>query len=299
VTDEAAKLTDDAAIRAADEAASDDEAMAGRWRPPPAQPMRIVAALALTAIGFALYGYTMVNFWASSWLGIHARIPWPAYALIALGLAMSMGGLGAGLAIASPHAKLGVSIIAFLAAAALAIGGARFYLYTMRGTRNPPFTLTVAAGGRFPDFALSDQSGVTLTQNALASGQVHLVMVYRGDYCPFARYELEELTAMSDEFTRAGIGIVAISADPTARSRMLADFTRTRIPLLCDPAGRLLGPLGLLQHHRDAQPANAIPAFFLIDRGGVVRWIFTSPYYREQPAPGAILATARRLELAN
>ncbi len=299
MTDETAVRLEAPTIRAAEEAASGENALGGRWRPPPAQPMRIVAALALTAIGFALYGYTMVNFWASSWLGIHARVPWPAYALIALGLAVSIAGLRAGLAIASPHAKLGVSIIAFLAAAALAIGGGRFYLYTMRGTRNPPFTLTVATGGRFPDFALSDQSGVMLTQNALASGQTHLVMVYRGDYCPFARYELEELTAMQDRFARAGIGIIAISADPAARSRMLADFTRTRIPLLCDPAGRLLGPLGLLQHHRDAQPANAIPAFFLIDRGGVVRWIFTSPYYREQPAPGAILAAARRLGLAN
>src|SRR5208337_1449554 len=105
----------------------------------------------------------------------------------------------------------------------------------------------------------------------LSDARATLVYVYRGDYCPFARFELAELTARAGDFGRAGIDTVAISADPIERSKMLAGFLRTKIPLLSDSLESILAPLGLVQHHRNAEPDNAIPAFFIVDRNGVVR----------------------------
>ncbi len=77
---------------------------------------------------------------------------------------------------------------------------------------------------------------------------------------------------------------------------MLAGFLRTDIPLLSDEKETLLRPLRLIQHHRDCEPDNAIPAFFILDRDGVVRWIFTSPYYREMPSMESILSAAAPLQ---
>ena len=77
---------------------------------------------------------------------------------------------------------------------------------------------------------------------------------------------------------------------------MLSAFLHTDIPLLCDEKETLLGPLGLIQHHRNGEPDNAIPAFFLLDPDGVVRWIFTSPYYREMPSIETILAAGAPLQ---
>lgn len=262
------------------------------WRLPPAQPLRIVAALALAGAGASLYGYLLLNFWSSPWLGIHARVPYTAYALIAAALMAGLAGLRMALGIWSPHAKLGVSMFALLACAAIAAGGLRFVRYTLSATLNPPFALKLAQGDRFPDFALPDQNGALHTAGELRAGRAHLVMVYRGDYCPFARYELHELTAERQAFDRRGIEIVAMSADPVERSRMLAGFLKTDIPLLADFNERLLGPLGLIQHHRGSRPDRATPAFILVDGKGVVRWIFTSPYYREQPALRTILSAA-------
>ena len=51
--------------------------------------------------------------------------------------------------------------------------------------------------------------------------------------------------------------------------------------------------LGLVQHHRSGEPDNPIPAFFIVDRDGVVRWIFTSRYYRELPAVSTLLDAAK------
>jgi len=265
------------------------------WVIPPFQPIRAIGAIILIACGFGLYEYVLVSFWSVPWMGIHERIPWPAFALAAAAIVLSLAGLGLALGLDSPHAKLGFGLFAFLGCIVVGAGGGRFVSYAMRGTLNPPFKLKLAVGQRFPSFALVDQNDSIRRGPVPSDASATLVYVYRGDYCPFARFELAELTARADDFRRAGVDTVAISADPIERSKMLAGFLRTRIPLLSDTPESILAPLGLVQHHRNAEPDNAIPAFFLVDRNGVVRWTFTSPYYRELPRPDTLLDTAKSI----
>jgi peroxiredoxin len=162
----------------------------------------------------------------------------------------------------------------------------------MRGTLNPPHQLNIKVGQQFPAFALLDQRAVIHRGPTSAGADATLIFVYRGDFCPFARFELADLTRHASEFRRARVNVVAISTDPIERSKMLAGFLRTEIPLLGDPGETLLRPLGLVQHHVNAEPDNAIPAFFVVDRDGFVRWIFTSPYYRELPTVSSLLDAA-------
>jgi len=271
------------------------EAGAAPWRPPPAQPARFVLALALVAAGAALYGFVLTEFWSSPSLGIHDRIPYPAYLLIAGSLMLALAGLRLSLGIWSPHAKLGIGMLGLFTCVALGVGGGRFASYTLRGTLNPAFTLHLAIGDRFPGFTLHDQHGAIHTlHDSLARG-LTLIVVYRGDFCPFARFELAELTAHARELDAAGIHPIAISTDPIDRSIKLAAFLNTDIPLLSDQSEALLGPLGLIQHHRNGEPDNSIPGWFLVDSSGVVRWVFTSPYYRELPRIASVVDAARPL----
>ncbi len=263
------------------------------WVTPPFQPLRAIGSVVLIACGFALYEYVLVSFWSVPWMGIHDRIPWPAFAILASAIVLSIAGLRLALGLASPHSKLGFGLFALLACIVVGAGGGRFVSYAMRVTVNPPFTLKLAVGQQFPGFKLPDQT------DSVRIGPVDapatLIYVYRGDFDPFARFELAELTAPANEndFRRAGIDVYAISTDPVERSKMLAGFLRTKIPLLSDNSESILAPLGLVQHHRNGEPDNAIPAFFVVDREGVVRWIFTSPYYREQPRPDTLLDAAK------
>ena len=261
------------------------------WVTPPFQPMRAIGAVILIACGFGLYEYVLISFWSVAWMGIHERIPWPAFAILAAAVALSIGGLRLALGLASPHSKLGFGLFAFLACIVVGAGGGRFVSYAMRVTRNPPFTLKLAVGQQFPSFALSDQNG-TMHRGPRSDAGATLIYVYRGDYCPFARFEIAELTAHAEDFRRAGIETIAISTDQLERSKMLAGFLATKIPLLSDNGESILGPLGLVQRHRNGEPDNAIPAFFIVDRSAVVRWIFASPYYRELPQPEALLDAA-------
>src|SRR5208282_3559792 len=198
------------------------------WFIPPFQPIRAIGAVVLIACGFGLYEYVLVSFWSVPWMGIHERIPWPAFAIAAAAIVVSIAGLRLALGLDSPHAELGFGLLAFLACIVVGAGGGRFVSYAMRGTLNPPVTLKLAVGQRFPSFALADQNGSIRRGPAPSDASATLVYVYRGDYCPFARFELAELTARAGDFRRAGVDTVVISADPIERSKMLAGFLRTK-----------------------------------------------------------------------
>jgi peroxiredoxin len=263
------------------------------WITPPFQPLRALGAALLTASGFGLYEFVLVSFWSAPWMGIHDRIPWPAFALLAVAILATLGGIRLALRLASPHAKMGFGLFAFLACVVVGMGGGRFISYAMRGTLNPPYKLNLAVGQRFPAFALLDQNTAMRRGPAMADADATLIYVYRGDFCPFARFELADLTRHADEFRRSRINVVGISADPVERSKMLAGYLHTEIPLLGDLKESVLAPLGLVQRHVDGEPDNAIPAFFVLDRDGVVRWIFSSRYYRELPRVATLLDAAK------
>jgi peroxiredoxin len=263
------------------------------WTTPPFQPLSAIGSIILIACGFGLYEYLLVSFWSVPWMGIHERVPWPAFAIALAALLLSIAGLRLALGLASPHAKLGFGLFAFLACVVVGAGGGRFVSYAMRATLNPPYRLTLAVGQQFPNFALPDQNDAIQRGPTPSQAGATLVYVYRGDYDPFARFELAELTAHVGDFKSAGVDTIAISADQIERSKILAGFLRTKIPLLSDNRESILAPLGLVQHHRNGEPDNAIPAFFIVDRYGVVRWIFTSPYYREMPRSDTLLDAAK------
>ena len=163
----------------------------------------------------------------------------------------------------------------------------------MRATLNPPFALKTRGRTTLPKLRAHRSERLDSSRVGSPTSGATLIYIYRGDYDPFARFELAELTEHADEFRSAGLDTVAISTDQVERSKMLAGFLRTKIPLLSDNSESLLAPLGLVQHHRNGEPDNAIPAFFIVDRDGVVRWIFTSPYYRELPRPDTLLDAAK------
>ncbi len=297
---EAGRLFSATTEEAASAAEARDEAGdAERWASPPFQPVRVLVALLLTAAGFGLYEHLVFSFWSSPAMGIHERIPYPAYASLAGAMLLTLAAVRVALMVRAPHWKLGLVLLALLACATEGLGGGRFVSYTLKGTLSPSYVLNLKVGDHFPAFALPDQNGVTRRGPRAGADGETLVVIYRGDFCPFARFELGELTRARDTLSRAGLEVAAISADPVERSRMLAGFLHTGIPLLSDAKETVLAPLGLVQRHRNGEPDSAIPAFFILDRAGVVRWIFASPYYREMPPLETLLGAAARARAAN
>jgi peroxiredoxin len=177
-----------------------------------------------------------------------------------------------------------------------------------------PEGVGLAAGQRAPDAALTDASGGAATLLGDASG-TRLLVFYKGGWCPTCHFQLRELATQHDALARRGVQVRAVSADLPAFS---AEAQQTApFPVLSDPtlaahrAYRVLEPLGGMTTFmlgrmgadvkaRTGQeaPQVAVPALFLVDRDGVIRWAHADRDPSTRPTVAQLLEVIDRLGLA-
>jgi peroxiredoxin len=93
-----------------------------------------------------------------------------------------------------------------------------------------------------------------------------------------------------EAFDRRGVRIVAISVDPPETTRELAGKQGYAFTLLSDPNAEVIGRYGVL--HPKAGPGGsdlARPAEFLVDAGGVIRWVNLTESYAARARPAQAL----------
>jgi peroxiredoxin len=120
---------------------------------------------------------------------------------------------------------------------------------------------TQLLGTEAPDFVLKSVSGKNLRLSEYR-GEV-VMLSFWATWCGDCRAQLEELGAMHDRYRDAGVELLAVSLDQSARQarEMTAEAS---FPVLHDSAGEV----GRLYD------VTEMPVMVLIDRGGVVREVF-------------------------
>jgi peroxiredoxin len=120
---------------------------------------------------------------------------------------------------------------------------------------------TALKGAEAPDFVLKSFAGKNLR---LSEYRGEIVMLsFWATWCGDCRAQLTELSAMRDRYQDAGVELLAISLDQSARQA--SDMTKdSSYPVLHDAAGEV----GRLYD------VTKMPVMVLIDRGGVVREVF-------------------------
>ncbi len=101
--------------------------------------------------------------------------------------------------------------------------------------------------------------------------------------------ELGELEARHQDFTRRNARIVAVSLeDQTIAARTQAKFPHLQV--IADGEGRLIDTAAV-RHERAAPDGRdaAAPTTILIDRAGVVRWVFRPDRYLTRLSPDELL----------
>ncbi|MBM4247024.1 MAG: redoxin domain-containing protein [Deltaproteobacteria bacterium] len=218
-------------------------------------------------------------------LGLYWRVPWPFLTVIAAG-----AGLGVVALVRRPGVGSGISAV--LSGGVLVLALWWLFSFSMFGPRED----RPRVGDVFPDFALPSAGGGTFAL-AERSGRRHLLMLYRGDWCPFCQVELERVRARYDDIAARGVDVVAISVDPPATSAALRERLGGRIEFVSDQDGTLLDQLGVRQ--RDGVPAQLagdrasrdifLPTTFLLDEQHRVRWVYRPDTYRVRATPDEIL----------
>ena len=108
--------------------------------------------------------------------------------------------------------------------------------------------------------------------------------------------QLGELKDYYAEFQRAGVGVYAVSVDPPDHNARLKSRLGAGYEFLSDEKGELLDALDIRQPRRSMTGGDtAIPTQYLLDREGVVRWVYRAESWRIRPHPREALDAIREL----
>ncbi|PWJ39166.1 peroxiredoxin-like family protein [Sediminitomix flava] len=155
----------------------------------------------------------------------------------------------------------------------------------------------------FPSFTLVNQDNAEVSlADLLAKGPV-VVTFYRGVWCPYCNADLANLKKYAEEIESLGASVIAISPEKPEFLKDIIAKQRLNYDILHDANNELAAELGLKFHlqedlkvlYRDAfkidlaghqgndEWALPMPARFLIDKDGKIRFVETDPDYRIRP----------------
>lgn len=170
-------------------------------------------------------------------------------------------------------------------------------------------------GTELPDGKLLDVHGAATSLSAARGGRPAVVVLYRGDWCPFCNltlrtYQHELVPALAGQ----GVPLIAISPQKPDGALTMQEKNDLTFTVLSDPGNQVAGALGVLtrpsegvrgvqaQLGEDVAAGNAdgtdtmpMPTVIVTDAGGTIRWIDVHPAYDTRSEVADILAAVASL----
>ncbi|MFD7408967.1 peroxiredoxin-like family protein [Streptomyces sp. NPDC059866] len=170
-------------------------------------------------------------------------------------------------------------------------------------------TRALTVGDRAPHFSLPSATGQTVAlEDLLVTGPVVLTF-YRGAWCPYCNIALRSLQRHHDDITARGARLVAVSPQIPDESLSLTEKHHLAFDVLSDLGSDTTKQYGLafdlpddlaavydklgfeLQRVNGGHPRTLpLPATYVIDRDGIIRWAFVDTDYTRRAEPTDILA---------
>ena len=169
--------------------------------------------------------------------------------------------------------------------------------FTLGQPENSKFKI----GDQAPNFEGLDQNQSTFNlENGLSAGPV-LVVFYRGEWCGYCNRYLSELMERKDEFDELNIQIVGMSPEIEENRSKTIEQSGIDFPVLVDKDHLISDAFGLTfdldektkkrydgygidltQANGNDRYALPVPATYLIDRDGIIRFIHYDPNYSKR-----------------
>ncbi|MFH8694506.1 peroxiredoxin-like family protein [Streptomyces chartreusis] len=168
---------------------------------------------------------------------------------------------------------------------------------------------------RAPRFTLPSATGRPVAlDDLLAEGPVVLTF-YRGTWCPYCNIALRALQQHHDAITACGARLVAVSPQIADESLTLTEKYDLAFDVLSDIGSDTAKQYGLafdlpddlaavydklgfdLQNVNDGHPRTLpLPATYVIDRDGTIRWAFVNTDYTTRAEPADIITALDTLD---
>ncbi len=173
----------------------------------------------------------------------------------------------------------------------------------------------LAVGDVAPPFTLGNATGDQVSLAALVEQGPVVVTFYRGDWCPYCNLQLHALQQALPEIEATGATLVAISPQAPDHSMTLVEKHALAFPVLSDldqgvaeafkVRFDVTGELEDLQvnvfqsdpakQNADGRRSLPVPATFVIDSKGVVRFASVNADWRVRVEPADVVAALRSL----
>ena len=173
-------------------------------------------------------------------------------------------------------------------------------------------------GQALPDFALPNARGVYVQSQALIAKGPLVLSFNRGGWCPYCRTELGAWAEAMPDLHRLGGTFVSVTPEVGGRAAAMRDALGLDAEVLCDVDHGVALQLGLAFHlggelrerylacgldlseaYGSASWFLPVPATFVIDRDGIVRFAFIDPDFRNRAEPADVLAQVASLSRAH
>jgi peroxiredoxin len=167
-------------------------------------------------------------------------------------------------------------------------------------------TLRVGAKARM--FELKDHNNKPVSSAELLKNGGVVICFFRGRWCPFCVGQLEAMNLILPQIEQAGATLVAISPQTVKQSFFMHDQHKLRFPLLSDAGNQVARQFGLVYRVPEYQQAVykstfvnlpfvngeetwelPIPATYILDHDGTVRFASTNEDYMNRPEPADVL----------
>ncbi|MCX4426457.1 peroxiredoxin-like family protein [Streptomyces mirabilis] len=173
----------------------------------------------------------------------------------------------------------------------------------------------VNVGAKAPFFTLPSATGQALALDELLAAGPVVLTFYRGAWCPYCNIALRSLQQHHDAITARGARLVAVSPQIPDESLSLAEKHELAFDVLSDlgsdtakqyglafdlpgDLAAVYDSLGIDLDRSNAGHARTLPlpATYVIDGQGTIRWAFVNTDYTTRAEPADILAALDALD---
>ena len=169
----------------------------------------------------------------------------------------------------------------------------------------------LAVGDSAPDGTLSTIKGKKVNFRKLIAKKHSVVIFYRGGWCPFCNRQMEQLIKIEPELEKMGYQILAISPDKPEKLKESIEKHNINYMLLSDRSMELSKKFKLayrvsdetllkMKNYGNDLDSNTgnnlhmlpVPAAFVIDQKGTVRFVYYNPDIKVRVNPDDLLKAA-------
>ena len=170
-------------------------------------------------------------------------------------------------------------------------------------------------GQKAPDFKLVNQNGQTVSKHEILAEKKIILTFYRGVWCPYCNADLANLEKYNEEIANEGAVLLGVSPELPKFLKKISLMHKLHYDILHDERNTLADRFGLKffmpdnlkELHLDKFNINLelnqgndewslpMPARFIIDQEGIIRYAESKADYRRRPDPDELIDVLKSL----